>query len=119
MTNTIVALVESKVGTAIPSVEILQDAVEEILIKAGHDSVAKSFILYRQKRNEARSDKNVVIEVAGTMDEYLDRSDWRVNANANSGYSLGGLILNVSGKVTANYWLSHIYPAEIGNLHRN
>ena len=119
MTNTIVALVESKVGTSIPSVEILQDAVEEILIKAGHDSVAKSFILYRQKRNEARSDKNVVIEVAGTMDEYLDRSDWRVNANANSGYSLGGLILNVSGKVTANYWLSHIYPAEIGNLHRN
>lgn len=119
MTNTIVALVESKVGTGIPSVELLQDAVEEILIKAGHDSVAKSFILYRQKRNEARSDKNVVIEVAGTMDEYLDRSDWRVNANANSGYSLGGLILNVSGKVTANYWLSHVYPAEIGNLHRN
>ena len=119
MTNTIAALVESKVGTGIPSVELLQDAVEEILIKAGHDSVAKSFILYRQKRNEARSDKNVVIEVAGTMDEYLDRSDWRVNANANSGYSLGGLILNVSGKVTANYWLSHVYPAEIGNLHRN
>jgi ribonucleoside-triphosphate reductase len=53
------------------------------------------------------------------MEEYLEKSDWRVNANANSGYSLGGMILNLSGKVTANYWLSHIYPAEVGNLHRN
>jgi anaerobic ribonucleoside-triphosphate reductase len=47
-----------------------------------------------------------------------DRQDWRVNANANQGYSLGGLILNVSGKVTANYWLIHVYPPEIGQAHR-
>ena len=53
------------------------------------------------------------------MDEYLQKTDWRVNANANSGYSLGGLILNTSGKITANYWLSHIYPAEVGVAHRN
>lgn len=43
-----------------------------------------------------------------TIDEYLDRSDWRVNANANQGYSLGGLMLNTSGKMIANYWLSKI-----------
>lgn len=53
------------------------------------------------------------------MDEYLEKSDWRVNANANSGYSLGGMILNIAGKVTANYWLSHVYPSEAGNLHRS
>lgn len=39
------------------------------------------------------------------MNEYLSREDWRVRANANQGYSLGGLMLNVSGKITANYWL--------------
>lgn len=60
-----------------------------------------------------------MVEVGKTMEEYLDRSDWRVNANANSGYSLGGLILNTSGKVTANYWLSHMYPKEVGDAHRN
>ncbi|WP_448062176.1 ribonucleoside triphosphate reductase [Cellulomonas hominis] len=60
-----------------------------------------------------------VVEVGSTIDEYLDRSDWRVNANANQGYSLGGLILNTAGKVTANYWLSHVYPAEVGQAHRN
>ena len=46
----------------------------------------------------------VNVDAIATMDEYLDRSDWRVNANANQGYPLGGLILNTAGKVTANYW---------------
>lgn len=119
MTNIIITLVESKVWKDIPTVEQIQDEVEEALIKEGHDEVAKAYILYRQKRSESRSDQNVVVEVGKTMEEYLERSDWRVNANANSGYSLGGMILNISWKVTANYWLSHVYPAEIGNLHRN
>ncbi|TNM61194.1 ribonucleoside triphosphate reductase [Aliirhizobium smilacinae] len=61
----------------------------------------------------------VAIDVVSTIDEYLDRADWRVNANANQGYSLGGLILNVSGKVVANYWLSHVYPQAVGNAHRS
>ena len=43
--------------------------------------------------------------MASSVNEYLDRADWRVNANANQGYSLGGLILNTSGKMIANYWL--------------
>ncbi|WP_236121664.1 ribonucleoside triphosphate reductase [Cellulomonas palmilytica] len=60
----------------------------------------------------------VTVDVASSIDEYLDRSDWRVNANANQGYSLGGLILNTAGKVVANYWLSEVYPAEIGHAHR-
>ena len=58
------------------------------------------------------------IDVARSIDEYLDRQDWRVNANANQGYSLGGLILNTSGKMIANYWLSHVYPEAIGRAHR-
>ncbi|WP_442808798.1 ribonucleoside triphosphate reductase [Trinickia soli] len=59
------------------------------------------------------------VEVASAIDEYLERRDWRVNANANQGYSLGGLILNVSGKLLANYWLSHVYPAAVGAAHRD
>jgi ribonucleoside-triphosphate reductase (formate) len=59
------------------------------------------------------------IDVARSVDEYLDRSDWRVNANANQGFSLGGLILNVAGKVVANYWLDQVYRPEIGAAHRS
>ncbi len=119
MTNLVIDLVEKKVWNNIPSVENIQDTIEEILIKEWHDSIAKSFILYREKRKVERIDKKVVIEVWTSMEEYLQKSDWRVNANANSWYSLWGMILNISWKVTANYWLSHIYPNEIWNLHRN
>jgi ribonucleoside-triphosphate reductase len=89
------------------------------LVKEGHDTVAKAFIIYRQKRSESRSNQNVVVEVEKTMGEYLDNLDWRINENANIGYSIGGLILKNSEKITANYWLSHVYPEEIGNAHRN
>ena len=112
------AEVENKVGKEIPNVEAIQDVVEQVLVKEGHDTIAKAYILYRQKRAESRAQESVVVEVGKTMDEYLDQSDWRVNANSNQWYSLGGLILNVSGKVIANYWLSHVYPTEIGTSHR-
>ena len=64
------------------------------------------------------SKKHSQVDVASSINEYLERRDWRVNANANQGYSLGGLILNVSGKVIANYWLDQVYPPEVGAAHR-
>lgn len=66
--------------------------------------------------NESRPVYNV--DAISTIEEYLDRSDWRVNANANQDYSLGGLILNTSGKIVANYWLSRVYEPEAGVAHR-
>lgn len=62
--------------------------------------------------------EKTTIGVEDSINEYLDQKDWRVKANANIGYSIGGLILNISGKVVANYWLSHIYPPAIGQAHR-
>jgi ribonucleoside-triphosphate reductase len=60
-----------------------------------------------------------LLDISATISEYLQRSDWRVNANANQGYSLGGLILNTAGKVIANYWLNDVYTQNIGQAHRN
>ncbi len=101
-----------------PHIEQIQDIVEQVLISANHFATARAYIVYREQRSRLRSDQRTIIDVASSINEYLDRSDWRVNANANQGYSLGGLILNVSGKVVANYWLSHVYPSEIGRAHR-
>lgn len=110
---------EEQFGEQIPSVEEVQDVVEDVLIRYDYAEIAKAYILYREKRREAREDRNVVVEVEKTITEYLNRSDWRVNANSNQGYSLGGLILNTAGNVIANYWLSHIYPKNVGDAHRN
>jgi ribonucleoside-triphosphate reductase len=101
-----------------PTVEQIQDIVEQVLISANHFRTARAYAVYREQRARFRQDRRAVIDVASSVNEYLDRLDWRVNANANQGYSLGGLILNVSGKVLANYWLSHVYPPEVGAAHR-
>ncbi|MBB4267041.1 ribonucleoside-triphosphate reductase [Roseospira visakhapatnamensis] len=102
-----------------PHIEQIQDVVEQALISANHTATARAFIVYREQRARLRRDRETVVDVERSINEYLNRADWRVNANANQGYSLGGLILNVSGKVVANYWLSHVYPAEVGRAHRD
>ncbi len=119
LTTKVVNQLDSDFQDKIPSVEEIQDIVERILIKEGYATTAKAYILYRDRRSQSRADKNVVVNVENTISEYLNKLDWRVNANSNQGYSLGGMILNTSGKVTANYWLSHIYPTEVGDAHRN
>ncbi len=103
----------------VPTIEQIQDVVEQVLISSNYYKTARSYIVYREQRERQRQDKKVAIDAISSINEYLDRSDWRVNANANQGYSLGGLILNVSGKVVANYWLKHVYTPEIGQAHLN
>jgi len=102
-----------------PAIEAIQDRVEQTLIAAGYIRTARAYIAYRDQHKRLREDRRTLIDVASSVNEYLEYQDWRVNANANQGYSLGGLILNVAGKVTANYWLSHVYPPEIGAAHRD
>ena len=101
-----------------PQIEAIQDRVEQTLIAAGHIRTARAYIAYREQHKRLREDRRTLVDVAASVNEYLEQQDWRVNANANQGYSLGGLILNVAGKVTANYWLSHVYPPEVGAAHR-
>ncbi len=101
-----------------PSIERIQDVVEQVLITANHLKTARAYIVYREQHKKLRKDRRTLVDVVTSVNEYLDRMDWRVNANANQGYSLGGLILNVSGKIIANYWLSHVYPPEVGAVHR-
>ena len=103
----------------LPDVEGIQDVVEQTLISANHFETARAYIVYREQHSRLREGRRTLVDVAASIDEYLDRSDWRVAANANQGYSLGGLILNTSGKMIANYWLSHVYPPEVGQAHRD
>jgi len=102
-----------------PDIERIQDVVEQSLIASNHFQTARAYIAYRESHKKLREDRKTLVDVEASINEYLSRQDWRVNANANQGYSLGGLILNVSGKVVANYWLNHVYPPELGEAHRD
>ena len=102
-----------------PTVEQVQDVVEQMLLDANHTRTFRAYATYRDQRHRIRQDKRTLVDVESSVKEYVDRADWRVKANANQGYSLGGMILNVAGKITANYWLSHVYSPEIGQAHRD
>lgn len=120
LTNQVTKVLRHRFSKGIlPTIEQIQDVVEQVLISANYYKTARAYIVYREQRGKLRQDKKTLIDVASSVNEYLEKADWRVNANANQGYSLGGLILNVSGKIIANYWLSHVYPQAAGEAHRN
>lgn len=100
-------------------VEDIQDSVEHILEQSGYTDVAKAYILYRKNREKIRNMKSTILDYKDTINSYVKEEDWRVKENSTVTYSVGGLILHNSGKVTANYWLSEIYDEEIANAHRN
>src|SRR3989338_6713670 len=64
-------------GKDTPSVEEVQDAVENVLIETGHAKTAKAYIVYRQKRAEVREEKKRVIEKSE-----IDEVDKRFDVNA-------------------------------------
>lgn len=103
--------------TGLPTVEGIQDIVEEVLLTSPYRKAAKSYIIYRDQHARMR-------EIAGRfnvsiVDEYLSRRDWKVNENSNMAYSLQGLNHYISSEISKDYWLNKIYPAEIRDAHHN
>ena len=106
-------------------VEEIQDMIERALFENGYFQAMRSFIIYRHTRKLQRehinglNDDTTYIDSTQTVEEYINQSDWRINANANISYSNAGLVSNTAGKVIANYWLDKIYNKEEGSAHRN
>ncbi len=107
-----------KVKDGLIEVEEIQDSVETVLIQAGYADVAKCYILYRKQREKVRNLKTI-LDYKELIDSYLNNTDWRVKENSTVTYSVGGLILNNSNKITANYWLSEIYDPEVAEAQNN
>ncbi|MCL4518585.1 MAG: ATP cone domain-containing protein, partial [Thaumarchaeota archaeon] len=60
LTDEVVSTLEIRVGTRVPSVEEIQDTVEEILIKNDFADIAKAYILYRRKHADIREYKKFI-----------------------------------------------------------
>ena len=101
-----------------PSVEEIQDIVEEVLIKSGYPKIAKAYILYREKRNAARNSKAMMFDAEKLVEDYLQISDWRIRENSNMNYSLQGLNYYLASTIAAKYWLEKIFPSEVQRAHR-
>ena len=98
-----------------PKIEEIQDTVVKNLMDAKAYKTAEAYIVYRQKRSEIR---NSYVDAVEIIDGYVGGAEWRIKENANIGYSIGGLILRTSERVTAEYWLN-LYPREVAEAHKN
>lgn len=103
----------------IPTIEDIQDLVEKVLMVLDYEETAKAYILYREKRREARETEAALGSAVSLVDNYLGNLDWKVKENANMAYSLQGLNNYVSSAISAKYWMNRIYPTEIREAHES
>ena len=113
----VLARAEKELFVKTPSVEQIQDIVEEVLLESRYKKTAKAYIIYRDQHEKIRDIANA--ERVDLIDQYLSKLDWRVNENSNMDYSLQGLNNYIAGEVSKTYWLNKIYTPEIGKLHRS
>ncbi len=114
ITQDVLTRLDAKYAGQTPDVESIQDVVIQTLMDAHAYKTAESYIIYRQKRAETRGS---LVDAVSVIGGYVSEADWRVKENANIGYSIGGLILRSSERMTAEYWLS-IYPKEVAEAHK-
>ena len=117
LADLVVKAAEVKFVDKIPSVEDIQDLVEEVLINEGHAQTAKAYILYRERRQEARKISALIGETSELFTGYLADKDWGVKENANMQKSVNGLNNYVREHFTKKYWLYKVYPKEVREAH--
>ena len=116
LTDKVLDVLETRNQKRLPSVEDIQDIVEDALIDSKFKKTAKAYIIYRDQHKKLREiTSNAHVDL---IDKYLGNLDWKVNENSNMGYSLQGLNNYVSAEITKTYWLDKIYTSKIGKAHK-
>ncbi len=100
-----------------PTVEEIQDIVEEVLLSSTYRKTAKAYIIYREQHAKMREiSENASVDL---VNQYLKKVDWQVNENSNMTFSLQGLNNYVSSEISKIYWLNEIYPPEVREAAKN
>jgi len=117
LTLKVLNLVQQTITHKIPTVEGIQDAVEEVLLSSPYRKTARAYIIYRDQHTRIR--EITAMANVNIVDQYLEQIDWQVNENSNMTFSLQGLNNYISSEVSKVYWLNKIYPAEIREADTN
>jgi len=111
LSHKVVELARQRITDRTPTVEDIQDIVEEVLIDSKYRKTAKAYIIYREQHAKMREIKAWLhTDLVG---QYLKNIDWRIKENSNMGFSLQGLHNYISSEVVKTYWLNSIYPIEV------
>ena len=107
LTDRVIAIFEKRSSKRLPTVEEIQDVVEDILLSSKYKKTAKAYIIYRDQHKKLREvTSGAYIDL---VDQYLSKLDWKVKENSNMGYSLQGLNTYISSEASKTYWLDKIY----------
>jgi len=115
LTIKVLQLLEQTITKTIPTVEEIQDLVEEVLLASAYKKTAKAYIIYREQHSKIRE----IATQAGVslVDQYLDKLDWQVKENSNMSYSLQGLHNYIAAETSKLYWMNKIYSPPIRRAH--
>ena len=102
-------------GMENPTVEGIQDIVEEVLIASPHRRSARAYIVYREQHRTLREIRSAY--QTGLVDAYLNQTDWQVSENANMAFSLQGLNNHIASDISRRYWLERLYPPAVRDSH--
>jgi ribonucleoside-triphosphate reductase (formate) len=100
-----------QLGSGIPTVEEVQDAVEKILIETGHAKTAKAYIIYRDRRTRLRDSKSELMDLV--QDILVDTS----RENANISNSPSAKMLQIASAASRRFYLSRLIPDEMAQAH--
>ena len=117
LTDRVIAIFEKRSSKRLPTVEEIQDVVEDILLSSKYKKTAKAYIIYRDQHKKLREvTSGAYIDL---VDQYLSKLDWKVKENSNMGYSLQGLNTYISSEASKTYWLDKIYTPKQGQAHKD
>jgi len=117
LSKQVVDILKQRFGDdGVPTVEEIQDIVENVLIENGHARTAKAYILYRKQHQDIR-ELAALLSSSDLVEQYVDVEDWYVKENSNMSYSLQGLNNYLTTKVIEKYWASRIFPPNIAEAH--
>lgn len=111
LTVEVLKLLKKRFNGEIFTVEDVQDAVEKVLIEAGHAKTAKAYILYRARRTRIREAKS---ELMDAVEEILVETN---RENANIGNSPSAKMLQIASAASKRYYLTRLLPEEFSQAH--
>ena len=108
----VVQYLYKQLGSGIPTVEEVQDAVEEVLIETGHAKTAKAYILYRDRRTRLRESKSELMDIVQDILVETNRE------NANVSNSPSAKMLQIASAASKKYYLTRLIPDEMSQAHQ-
>lgn len=107
----------SNFAKSYPSIEEIQDLVEETLHDMGERETARQYRDYRKSHEAIRQDNTRLLNVTQTIDDYINQKSWRNKENANMSYSYQGMNRETNAQANTLYWLNRVYTKAISDAH--